>query len=109
MLTELSQIYFQAIEKISCLLTKGEEFKATMYSILVRLARQTGMKRGMISLYRQDLEEIYVDITYGIPKRESPIYYRLGEKITGQVMVSGRQNEMNLQEVEQKVRSIMRV
>ena len=48
MLTELPQTYFRAIEKISRLLTEGEEFKTTMYSILVRLDRQTGMKRGMI-------------------------------------------------------------
>jgi len=87
---DLPQTYFRAIEKISRLLTEGDEFKTTMYSILVRLARQTGMKRGMISLYRRDLEEIHVDITYGIPERQSPIYYRLGEGITGQVVATGR-------------------
>ncbi|MBN2331656.1 MAG: sigma 54-interacting transcriptional regulator [Deltaproteobacteria bacterium] len=90
MIEELPPTYFRAIEKISRLLTEKEEFRATMYNILVRLARQTGMKRGMISLYRRDLEEIHVDITYGIPERSSPIFYRLGEGITGQVVATGR-------------------
>ncbi|MBW1645321.1 MAG: sigma 54-interacting transcriptional regulator [Deltaproteobacteria bacterium] len=90
MMSALPRSYFSAIEKISRLLTRGEEFRTTMYSILVHLARLTGMKRGMISLYRRDLEEIHVDITYGIPERSSPIYYRLGEGITGKVVASGR-------------------
>ncbi|MBN2231780.1 MAG: sigma 54-interacting transcriptional regulator [Deltaproteobacteria bacterium] len=87
---ELPQVYFRAIEKISRLLTEGTDFRQTMYNVLVRLARQTGMKRGMISLYRRDLEEIHVDISYGIPESRGPVFYRLGEGVTGKVVATGR-------------------
>ena len=84
------QIYFTALAKIAQLLAGESDFQSTMETILVRLARLTGMKRGMISLYRRDLEQIHVDITYGIPDTSEPIYYRLGEGITGRVVATGR-------------------
>ena len=84
------QIFFTALAKIAQLLAGEGEFQETMEAILVRLARLTGMKRGMISLYRRDLEQIHVDITYGIPDTSEPVFYRLGEGITGRVVASGR-------------------
>lgn len=84
------QVYFTALAKIAQLLAGESDFQSTMETILVRLARLTGMKRGMISLYRRDLEQVHVDITYGIPDTSEPIFYRLGEGITGRVVASGR-------------------
>jgi len=71
-------LYFTALAQIAELLAGESEFQETMQAILVRLARLTGMKRGMISLYRRDLEQIHVDITYGIPDTSEPVFYRLG-------------------------------
>jgi Nif-specific regulatory protein len=87
---ETLQLYFKALSGIAELLAGESDFQSTMEAILVRLAKLTGMKRGMISLYRRDLEQIHVDITYGIPDASEPIYYRLGEGITGRVVATGR-------------------
>ncbi|MBN2808020.1 MAG: sigma 54-interacting transcriptional regulator [Deltaproteobacteria bacterium] len=84
------QVYFTALAKIAQLLAGESDFQSTMAEILVRLARLTGMKRGMISLYRRDLEQIHVDITYGIPDTTEPVFYRLGEGVTGRVVATGR-------------------
>jgi len=89
-MTDSLQVYFTALAKIAQLLAGESDFQSTMETILVRLARMTGMKRGMISLYRRDLEQVHVDITYGIPDTSEPIYYRLGEGITGRVVATGR-------------------
>ena len=72
-MAERSQIYFHTIAKISHLLADEGDFQSTMNKVLVQMARQTGMKRGMISLYRRDLEQIHVDISYGIPNAPEPI------------------------------------
>ncbi len=89
-MTDSLQVYFAALAKIAQLLAGESDFQSTMETILVRLARLTGMKRGMISLYRRDLEQVHVDITYGIPDTSEPVYYRLGEGITGRVVATGR-------------------
>lgn len=89
-MADSAQIYLTALAKIAQLLAGESDFQGTMEAILVRLARLTGMKRGMISLYRRDLEQVHVDITYGIPDTKEPIYYRLGEGITGRVVANGR-------------------
>ncbi len=89
-MSETLQLYFKALSGIAELLAGESDFQSTMEAILVRLAKLTGMKRGMISLYRRDLEQIHVDITYGIPDTSEPIYYRLGEGITGRVVAIGR-------------------
>jgi Nif-specific regulatory protein len=83
--------YLKTISKISELYTKNADFEQIMYQTLVLLSEETGMQRGMISINRRDLQEIHVEITYGIPTdRDSPIFYRLGEGITGKVVESGR-------------------
>jgi len=82
--------YLDTLHNISSLLTQNYEFETVMYKALVLLSEGTGMKRGMISIYRRDLQEIHVEITYGIPNRKTAIYYRLGEGITGKVVEEGR-------------------
>ncbi|KPA18795.1 Fis family transcriptional regulator, partial [Candidatus Magnetomorum sp. HK-1] len=83
--------YLKTINKISALFTHNPDFEQVMYQTLVLLSEETGMQRGMISINRRDLQEIHVEITYGIPTdRNSPIFYRLGEGITGKVVETGR-------------------
>ena len=83
--------YLKTINKISSLFTHNPDFEKVMYQTLVLLSEETGMQRGMISINRRDLQEIHVEITYGIPTdRNSPIFYRLGEGITGKVVETGR-------------------
>jgi len=83
--------YLKTIHKISELYTKNSDFEQIMFQTLVLLSEESGMQRGMISINRRDLQEIHVEITYGIPTdRNSPIFYRLGEGITGKVVESGR-------------------
>ncbi|NPA24993.1 MAG: hypothetical protein GXO34_04115, partial [Deltaproteobacteria bacterium] len=71
-MAETLQLYFKALSEIAELLAGEQDFQSTMEAILVRLAKLTGMKRGMVSLYRRDLEQIHVDITYGIPDTSEP-------------------------------------
>ncbi|CAN2041211.1 Nitrogen fixation protein VnfA [Candidatus Magnetomoraceae bacterium gMMP-15] len=82
--------YLESLNKISKLFTEELEFKTVMYKALVLLSKETGMQRGMISIYRRDLQEIHADITYGIPDKNTAIFYRLGEGITGKVVETGR-------------------
>jgi Nif-specific regulatory protein len=83
--------YLKTINKVSTLFTQNPDFEQVMYKTLVLLSEETGMQRGMISINRRDLQEIHVEITYGIPTdRNSPIFYRLGEGITGKVVETGR-------------------
>ncbi|MBF0450504.1 MAG: sigma 54-interacting transcriptional regulator [Candidatus Magnetomorum sp.] len=83
--------YLKTINKVSALFTQNPDFEQVMYKTLVLLSKETGMQRGMISINRRDLQEIHVEITYGIPTdRNSPIFYRLGEGITGKVVETGR-------------------
>ena len=83
--------YLKTINKVSALFTQNPDFEQVMYKTLILLSEETGMQRGMISINRRDLQEIHVEITYGIPtERNSPIFYRLGEGITGKVVETGR-------------------
>jgi len=82
--------YLNAIYKISEFFTKSHDFKEVMYQTLVILSEETGMQRGMISINRRDLQEIHVEISYGIPSKSGAISYNLGEGITGTVVKTGR-------------------
>ncbi len=83
-------IYLETLKNISKLINENLEFSTILYKVLEILAKNVGMERGIISVYRQDLEEIFVDVAYGIPEKKDKIYYKLGEGITGQVVSSGR-------------------
>ncbi len=86
-------IHLETLNEISILLNKSTEnidFEKIMYRFLEILANKVGMQRGMISIYRQDLEEIHVEVTYGIPEKRDRIFYRLGEGVTGTVVATGR-------------------
>ncbi len=83
-------VYFETLNEISTLLNENIEFNTLMSKVLEILANKLGMQRGIISIYRQDLEEIHVDVTYGIPEKKDKIFYRLGEGITGKVVATGR-------------------
>ena len=83
-------IYFETLNEISTLLNENIEFNTLMSKVLEILANKLGMQRGIISIYRQDLEEIHVDVAYGIPEKKDKIFYRLGEGITGKVVATGR-------------------
>ncbi len=82
--------YFETLNEISTLLNENIEFNTLMSKVLEILASKLSMQRGIISIYRQDLEEIHVDVTYGIPEKKDKIFYRLGEGITGKVVATGR-------------------
>ncbi len=83
-------IYFQTLNIISKIVNENIEFTTAMQKVLETLAVNLGMERGIISIYRQDIEEIHVDVTYGIPEKKDKIFYRLGEGITGKVVATGR-------------------
>ena len=82
--------YITAIHKISTLVTKNIDFSEMMRKILIILSEEVNMERGMISIYRRDLQEIHVDVTYGIPKEGEKVFYKVGEGITGKVVQTGR-------------------
>ncbi len=82
--------YLSAIQKISQLVSKNIDFTELMKKILIILSNEVNMQRGMISIYRRDLQEIHVDVTYGIPKQGEKVFYKVGEGITGKVVETGR-------------------
>ncbi len=85
-----SNKYLSAIQKISELVSKNVDFTELMKNILIILSNEVNMQRGMISIYRRDLQKIIVDVTYGIPKQGEMVFYKVGEGITGKVVETGR-------------------
>lgn len=79
------------LHKIATLTTSSiESFSNILKSVLEILSSELGMNRGIISIYRRDLNEILVDVTHGFEIMEGDISYRLGEGITGKVVETGR-------------------
>ena len=82
--------YISTIRKISNLVSQNIDFTEMMKKILVILSKEVKMQRGMITIYRRDLQEIHVDVTYGIPEKGEKVFYKIGEGVTGKVVATGR-------------------
>jgi len=78
------------LHKIASKTVSSHDFGVVLKEVLEVLASDMGMNRGMISIYRRDLNEIVVDVTHGFEAGDIDISYRLGEGITGKVIETGR-------------------
>lgn len=78
------------LHKIVSKTVSSHDFGIVLKEVLEILASDMGMNRGMISIYRRDLNEIVVDVSHGFDLVDGDVTYRLGEGITGKVVETGR-------------------
>lgn len=78
------------LHKIVSKTVSSHDFGIILKEVLEILASDMGMNRGMISIYRRDLNEIVVVVSHGFDLVDGDITYRLGEGITGKVIETGR-------------------
>ena len=80
-----------ALHKIAVTLSGESQLRETLQEVLDVLATDMGMRRGMISILRRDLREVYVDVAHGMDQERGVLAtYRLGEGVTGTVVETGR-------------------
>ncbi|OHD16101.1 MAG: sigma-54-dependent Fis family transcriptional regulator [Spirochaetes bacterium GWD1_27_9] len=87
--------YQYSYEELSCLheinslIIKESDLNKALKETLNILSEKMNLKRGIISIYHKDLNEIHHD-TYGFQNPEDKIKYLPGEGITGEVVKTGR-------------------
>ena len=80
-----------ALHKIALILAGAAPLREVLRQVLDILSSDMGMRRGMISILRRDLKEVYVDIGHGLESAVGEgLTYRLGEGVTGTVVETGR-------------------
>ncbi len=80
-----------ALNNIALHLANPGDFDFALKNALGDMATHLEMKRGMISIFRRDLEEIHTVVAFGMdPSQSDQAIYRLGEGITGRVVATGR-------------------
>ncbi|MCX7044828.1 MAG: sigma 54-interacting transcriptional regulator [Candidatus Sumerlaeota bacterium] len=80
-----------ALHKIALILAGAAPLREVLRQVLDILSSDLGMRRGMISILRRDLKEVYVDIGHGLESAVGEgLTYRLGEGVTGTVVETGR-------------------
>lgn len=84
---DLSLGQLEALRLIALELAKPGEFDPALQNTLSYLSANLGMKRGMISIYRRDLQEVHTIVSFGHSDHPT---YQIGEGITGKVVETGR-------------------
>lgn len=80
-----------ALHRIATELAGPGDLDSALEGTLKTLSRLLGMKRGVVSIFRRDLNEVHTLVARGLDsKRMEPVRYRLGEGITGRVVETGR-------------------
>ncbi|NOZ01925.1 MAG: GAF domain-containing protein, partial [Deltaproteobacteria bacterium] len=88
---EYTREQLEALRRVAMTLAGPGDLDAALKETLKALSRLLGMKRGIVSIYRRDLNEVHMLVARGLgSKRMEPVRYRLGEGITGRVVKSGR-------------------
>ncbi|PCJ56897.1 MAG: sigma-54-dependent Fis family transcriptional regulator [Planctomycetota bacterium] len=88
--TDFTLEELEVLNKIAHKSASALDFRIILKQVLEILAHDMGMNRGMISIYRRDLNEIIVDVSHGFDASDNEVTYRLGEGITGKVIETGR-------------------
>jgi Nif-specific regulatory protein len=89
--TAFSHKQLDALHAVALVLAKPGELDDALRKTLKKLAKHLNMKRGMISVFRRDLEEIHTVVAIGMSSSQSDqARYNLGEGITGRVVQTGR-------------------
>ena len=89
--SEFTQKQLNALHIVSLDLAKPGELDAALQVTMNHLSKRLGMKRGMISILRRDLDEIHTVVAVGMePDQFGHVRYQVGEGITGKVVETGR-------------------
>ena len=81
----------EALHQVAVELAGPGDLDSGLRATLKILSRILGMKRGVVSIFRRDLNEVHTLIARGLDsKKMEPVRYRLGEGITGRVVETGR-------------------
>lgn len=86
---EFSYNELLCLNKLTELILNESNLNLALKSSLIILSEIMELKRGIISLYHKDLNEIWHD-TYGFDNPDDKIKFAPGEGITGEVVKSGR-------------------
>ncbi len=88
---EFSLNQLRALTAVALDLAKPGEFDSALRITLENLSAHLHIERGMISIFRRDLEEIHTVVASGMSASQSDqARYQLGEGITGKVVATGR-------------------
>ena len=77
------------LQKITDVMLSETDINTVLKSTLNILSEVMQMKRGIISIYHKELNEIHHD-TFGFKNPEDKIKFAPGEGITGEVVKTGR-------------------
>jgi Nif-specific regulatory protein len=88
--TDYTPNQLQALHIIASDLAKPGEFDKALQTTIDHMSEYLGIKRGIISIFRRDLEEIHTLVTGETTDSIDPARYQLGEGITGRVVATGR-------------------
>ena len=81
---------FQVLHSVATNLASPGALEEILEETLHILSDKLGMKRGMVSILRRDLQEIHTIAQTGMNDHvKDPIVYRVGEGITGRVVETG--------------------
>ncbi|MCP4606001.1 MAG: GAF domain-containing protein [Proteobacteria bacterium] len=88
---QFNQKQLNALHVVARDLAKPGEFDPALLRTLKNMSKYLKMKRGMISVFRRDLDEIHNLVAIGMSSLQSDqARYQLGEGITGRVVETGR-------------------
>ncbi len=80
----------ELLYQISCLLDESLDLREVVNPVLEALARYMDMKYGTLSLLNRKTGEIAIEAAHGLsPQQARRGRYRLGEGVTGRVVLSG--------------------
>jgi Nif-specific regulatory protein len=89
--TDFSINQLRALTAVALDLAKPGEFDFALKTTLENMSDHLHINRGMISIFRRDLEEIHTVVAIGMSASQSDqARYQLGEGITGKVVATGR-------------------
>jgi Nif-specific regulatory protein len=87
---EFNPIHLKALHIIASDLAKPGEFDSALKTTLDHMSAYLKIKRGIISIFRRDLEEIHTLVTADDSDPPDAARFQLGEGITGRVVATGR-------------------
>lgn len=79
----------QSLYEVQLVALKETNPDVALRKTLAILSEKMSLKRGIISIYHKNLDEIHHD-TFGFENNENIIKFKLGEGITGEVVKSGK-------------------
>ncbi len=78
------------LNEVSGILDRSLDMRSVVSPVLEALAEHLGLQHGTLTLLNRDTNDISIDVAHGVDSRQGEkSRYRLGEGVTGQVVLSG--------------------